>query len=134
VAISLCCDDERNLLKDIQRTTRQTIPSFDRRNDKILAQATAVADALVPKDANREDPVNPQQRGRGGDSNRPNRSHGRNQGHPGAHGRSAGGGQGQGRGEGAGRGPSSNRGRGRPGGGAPAPKAITSGSWSPIDS
>jgi ATP-dependent RNA helicase RhlE len=134
VAISLCCDDERNLLKDIQRTTRQTIPSFDRRNDKVLAQATAVADALVPKDANREDPVNPQQRGRGGDSNRPNRSHGRNQGHPGAHGRSAGGGQGQGRGEGAGRGPSSNRGRGRPGGGSPAPKAITSGSWSPIDS
>ena len=70
MAISLCCDDERNLLKDIQRVTRQTIPSFDRRNDKVLAQATAVADALVPKDAGREDPVNPQQRGRGGDSNR----------------------------------------------------------------
>jgi ATP-dependent RNA helicase RhlE len=146
VAISLCCDDERSLLKDIQRVTRQTIPSFDRRNDKILAQATAVADALVPKDAGREDPVNPQQRGgggrandRGGDSNRPNRSHGRNQGHPGAHGRNGGGGPGQGAagrgaGEASGRGRGPNRGRGKPGGGSPAPKAITSGSWSPIDS
>jgi ATP-dependent RNA helicase RhlE len=137
VAISLCCDDERNLLKDIQRTTRQTIPSFDRRNDKVLAQATAVADALVPKDAGREDPVNPQQRGRGGegrgDANRPNRSHGRNQGHPGSHGRGGGGqgaGQGQGRGEASGRG----RGPGRSAGGGHSPKAITSGSWSPIDS
>jgi ATP-dependent RNA helicase RhlE len=138
VAISLCCDDERNLLKDIQRTTRQTIPSFDRRNDKVLAQATAVADALVPKDANREDPVNPQQRGRGGDSNRPNRSHGRNQGHPGSHGRGGQGAPAQGRGEASGRGPGQNRGpsggRGRSNGGAPAPKAIMSGSWSPIDS
>ena len=141
VAISLCCDDERNLLKDIQRTTRQTIPSFDRRNDKILAQATAVADALVPKDAGREDPVNPQQRGRGGegrsDANRPNRSHGRNQGHPGSHGRGGGGqgaGQGQGRGEASGRGRGPNRGPGRSAGGGHSPKAITSGSWSPIDS
>ena len=135
VAISLCCDDERNLLKDIQRTTRQTIPSFDRRNDKVLAQATAVADALVPKDAGREDPVNPQQRGRGGDSNRPNRSHGRNQGHPGSHGRGGGGGQGQGRGEASGRGRGGpSRGAGRGNGGGHSPKAITSGSWSPLDS
>ncbi len=40
-AISLCADDERPLLKDIQKATRQTIPTFDRRNDKVLAQATA---------------------------------------------------------------------------------------------
>jgi ATP-dependent RNA helicase RhlE len=33
VAISLCADDERGLLKDIQKVTRQTIPAFDRRND-----------------------------------------------------------------------------------------------------
>ncbi|MDB5460708.1 MAG: box helicase domain protein, partial [Caulobacteraceae bacterium] len=136
VAISLCCDDERNLLKDIQRTTRQTIPSFDRRNDKVLAQATAVADALVPKDAGREDPVNPQQRGRGGDSNRPQRSHGRNQGHPAAHGRPGGqgAGQAQGRGEASGRGRGPSRSPGRSNGGGHSPKAITSGSWSPIDS
>ena len=48
MAISLCADDERSLLKDIQKLTRQTIPTFDRRNDKTLAQATAVADALAP--------------------------------------------------------------------------------------
>jgi len=40
-AISLVGDDERNLLRDIQKTTRQTIPAFDRRNDKYLAQAQA---------------------------------------------------------------------------------------------
>jgi len=40
-AISLVGDDERNLLRDIQRLTRQTIPAFDRRNDKQLAQAQA---------------------------------------------------------------------------------------------
>ena len=40
-AISFCADDERNLLKDIQRVTRQTIPTFDRRNDKALGVMTA---------------------------------------------------------------------------------------------
>ena len=40
-AISLVGDDERNLLRDIQKVTRQTIPAFDRRNDKHLAQMQA---------------------------------------------------------------------------------------------
>jgi len=53
VAISFCSDDERNLLKDIERNTRQTLPRFDRRNDKGLAAMAAVADKLVP--AERED-------------------------------------------------------------------------------
>ena len=35
-AVAFCADDERNLLRDIQKVTRQTIPSFDRRNDKGL--------------------------------------------------------------------------------------------------
>jgi ATP-dependent RNA helicase RhlE len=35
-AVAFCADDERNLLKDIQKVTRQTIPSFDRRNDRGL--------------------------------------------------------------------------------------------------
>ncbi|MBN9318883.1 MAG: RNA helicase [Caulobacterales bacterium 68-7] len=48
MAISFCSDDERNLLKDIEKTTRQTIPRFDRRNDKALAAMAAVADKLVP--------------------------------------------------------------------------------------
>jgi len=50
-AITLCADDERNLLRDIQRVTRQTIPSFDRRNDKELAAQAAVADKLAPAPA-----------------------------------------------------------------------------------
>ena len=48
VAVSFCCDDERSLLKDIEKATRQKIPSFDRRNDKALAAAAAVADKLAP--------------------------------------------------------------------------------------
>ena len=40
-AVAFCSDDERNLLKDIQKVTRQTIPSFDRRNDRQLGAAVA---------------------------------------------------------------------------------------------
>lgn len=59
-AITLCSDDERNLLRDIQRATRQTIPSFDRRNDKALAAEAAVADKLAPAPAERrQDPRQP---------------------------------------------------------------------------
>ena len=46
VAISLCCDDERSLLRDIQKLTKQTIPAFDRRNDRGLG-ATAAVDRKV---------------------------------------------------------------------------------------
>ena len=35
-AISFCADDERLLLRAIQKTTRQTLPAFDRRGDKSL--------------------------------------------------------------------------------------------------
>ena len=41
-AISLVADDERTLLRDIQKVTRQTIPSFDRRNDRALGAMVAV--------------------------------------------------------------------------------------------
>ncbi|MFL5295945.1 MAG: DEAD/DEAH box helicase [Phenylobacterium sp.] len=40
-AVAFCSDDERTLLRDIQKVTRQTIPSFDRRNDRQLGAATA---------------------------------------------------------------------------------------------
>ena len=36
ISISLCSDDERKMLKDIERVTRQRIPSFDRRKDQAL--------------------------------------------------------------------------------------------------
>jgi ATP-dependent RNA helicase RhlE len=141
MAISLCSDDERNLLKDIQKVTRQTIPSFDRRNDKVLAQATAVADALVPKDAGKgEDPIHGQKqgqgRGRGGDSRRPQQGRGRPQGQGQGHGHGQGraqhdGAQGEARGEAQGRGAGGNHRRGKPSGGGPAAKTPMSGSWSP---
>ncbi|MGN6363453.1 DEAD/DEAH box helicase [Asticcacaulis taihuensis] len=36
ISISFCSDDERRMLKDIERMTRQRIPSFDRRKDQAL--------------------------------------------------------------------------------------------------
>jgi ATP-dependent RNA helicase RhlE len=41
-AVAFCADDERGLLKDIEKVTRQRIPSWDRRNDRQLGAATAV--------------------------------------------------------------------------------------------
>jgi len=49
VAVSLVCDDERGLLKDIQKTTRQTIPAFDRRNDRSLGALAAVEKTSMPE-------------------------------------------------------------------------------------
>jgi ATP-dependent RNA helicase RhlE len=124
VAISLCSDDERSLLKDIQRATRQTIPSFDRRNDKVLAQATAVADALAPpREASREAESRPNREEANRQANRRRRPQGRG-GAP----KSASAGH---KGQGA---ESQGRGNRRQGGGGNAPKTPTSGSWSPLDS
>jgi ATP-dependent RNA helicase RhlE len=53
-AISFVADDERNLLRDIQKVTRQTIPSWDRRNDRGLASAEAAFKATEPPAAPRE--------------------------------------------------------------------------------
>jgi ATP-dependent RNA helicase RhlE len=136
IAISFCADDERTLLRDIQKATRQTIPTFDRRNDKSLAAAAAVADKLAPPekyvDPRRADPRNnvPSELRR--QRNRPAKSGGGN------------GGGGQGRnGGGGGRSGASNaaaqngqakpaggdfRGPKRGGGAAPAEKR-----WNPID-
>ena len=139
MAISLCSDDERNLLKDIQRVTRQTIPSFDRRNDKVLAQMTAVADALVPKDAGKgEDPIYGQKRGGDSQQRRPGGGgRGRPQGQGHSHGKGRGqhdGAQGEHRGEATGRSAGPNRNRSRGPGGAGGAKAPMSGSWSPTTS
>jgi ATP-dependent RNA helicase RhlE len=51
VAISLVADDERGLLKDIQKVTRQTIPSFDRRNDRALGALAAAEKSTMPEKA-----------------------------------------------------------------------------------
>jgi ATP-dependent RNA helicase RhlE len=148
MAISLCSDDERNLLKDIQRVTRQTIPSFDRRNDARLAQATAMADKLVPKDAGKgEDPIYGQKQGkprgesRGGGGGRHGQGrpqggqgHGHGQGrarHDGQQAGPAGEARGEQRGETQGRGGGPNRNRRRGPGGGDGAKTPMSGSWSP---
>ena len=75
IAISFCADDERGLLRDIQKTTRQTIPTFDRRNDRQLAVLTAnappipAAEQALPQAKERG--PRPQNRGgNGGGNNR----------------------------------------------------------------
>ena len=57
-AISLCADDERPLLKDIQKLTRQTIPTEDRRRDRglaMMAKATKLAGGDKSEPADRPD-------------------------------------------------------------------------------
>ena len=87
-AISLVSNDERGLLKDIEKLTRQSIPSFDRRNDKVLGALVAVE----PKAA-----FEPRQDARRGQQ--------RNGGKPKAHAGGRGGGQGNGGGKNRGRKP-----------------------------
>jgi ATP-dependent RNA helicase RhlE len=55
-AVAFCADDERGLLKDIEKVTRQRIPSFDRRNDRHLGAATAA----LGEPAKEERPAQPQ--------------------------------------------------------------------------
>ncbi len=116
-AISLCCDEERSLLKDIEKTTRQNISSFDRRNDRSLGAIAAVeaktAPRVQPSQSNRNG--KPAQHGRGGNGNsngarhqRPSNGGGRNGGA--RTGRPGGGG----------------------GGGGAQRQGPTSGSWSPV--
>ncbi|MES2722104.1 MAG: hypothetical protein V4656_03015, partial [Pseudomonadota bacterium] len=39
-AVAFCADDERNLLRDIQKVTRQNIPTEERRGDRALMVMT----------------------------------------------------------------------------------------------
>ena len=48
IAVSFVADDERNLLKAIEKLTRQKIPTWDRRNDKVLAGIDAAIMATGP--------------------------------------------------------------------------------------
>ena len=117
VAISLCSNDERSLLKDIQKLTRQTIPSFDRRNDRTLGALAAVEEKIQPDRA-------PRAAGNGrGDSAAP--AHNRHRGRP------AGGGGGPRRGRGHGPKPGAangNAAKSNAGGQRAAPAG-----WSPVD-
>jgi len=66
-AISFCANEERSLLRDIQKLTRQEIPFTDRRRDRSLALMTA-ANGSDPGEGRKQQQRNGQQqaRGRGG--------------------------------------------------------------------
>ncbi len=90
-AVSLCADDERNLLRDIQKVTRQTIASFDRRNDRSLGAMVAVEAKQPQRPAPRQEQRKAQPNGqpnRNRQRSRPSNAHGS--------GRPSGGGQRQG--------------------------------------
>jgi ATP-dependent RNA helicase RhlE len=72
-AVSLVADDERNLLRDIQKVTRQTIPSWDRRNDKVLGQAQAAMASIEPEKPHRDPRAANNGGGRNGQNNGRNR-------------------------------------------------------------
>ena len=126
VAISLVADDERNLLRDIQRTTRQTIPSFDRRNDRALGQVAAMEKKLEPPQ--KPDRPDSRQLPDGLRNGRGRRPGGGGQGGQRAQGGGGGGGRGsQSRGSGG-------QGRGGQGGNKPnAPRAEAPARWNPMD-
>jgi ATP-dependent RNA helicase RhlE len=102
IAISFCADDERGLLKDIQKLTRQTIAAFDRRNDRRLGAITAAttsgpsAEQALPQAKAR--PQNGQHRSARPHNHRPNGGH---QGQPNRNRRRGGGGGGKGPANGA---------------------------------
>jgi ATP-dependent RNA helicase RhlE len=72
-AVSLVADEERNLLRDIQKVTRQTIPSWDRRNDKVLGQAQAAMASIEPEKPHRDPRAANNGGGRNGQNNGRNR-------------------------------------------------------------
>ncbi len=83
IAISLVSNDERGLLKDIQKLIRLNLPSYDRRNDRSLGALAAVEKASQPEAPSRQAPAQgearkgPRNRRRG----RPNQGSGQGNGH-----------------------------------------------------
>jgi ATP-dependent RNA helicase RhlE len=65
IAVSFCADDERTLLRDIERVTRQKIPAQDRRRDPHLGALEATIASVTPKSArdDEDDAPRPQNRG-----------------------------------------------------------------------
>jgi ATP-dependent RNA helicase RhlE len=59
-AVAFCAEDERSLLRDIEKVTRQKIPSVDRRNDPELAQLSLNANIEAKRGARAEPRGEPQ--------------------------------------------------------------------------
>jgi ATP-dependent RNA helicase RhlE len=72
-AVAFCSDDERGLLKDIEKVIRQRIPAWDHRNDRRLGAATAVRAeaAQAQKPAQKPGKPQPQRRPHAPNSARP---------------------------------------------------------------
>ena len=70
-AVAFCSDDERNLLKDIEKVSRQRIPSFDRRNDRHLGAVTAA----MPDPGGRPERADTRGGARGQNAPKRNRNH-----------------------------------------------------------
>jgi ATP-dependent RNA helicase RhlE len=102
-AVAFCAEDERDLLRDIQKVTRQTIPSTDRRSDAALAAATAAQPAAQENRSRgqRHQPGRRQQRqshkthDQAHRDGGPGSGHGKGRNDKGGHGRSQGGQGGQ---------------------------------------
>ena len=77
-AVAFCAEDERSLLRDIERVTRQKIPSEDRRNDAQLAQLSANANMDEKRGAKAEPRGDAQPRRQ--QQQKPRRNGGRNDG------------------------------------------------------
>jgi len=124
IAISLVSNDERGLLKDIQRLIRFDLPSYDRRNDRALGVLAAVEKTTMPETPDRQ----PAQQSRGG-AQQPSRN--RRRGRPN---QGQGGGQRNGQGHGNGHGQSHGHSQ-RPQSGGPRAIASTqpAARWSPVD-
>ena len=70
IAVAFCGEEERGLLRDIQRVTKQTIPSWDRRNDRTLGASEAALRAAEPVQPAEKPRQQQQHRGR-----KPNGAH-----------------------------------------------------------
>jgi ATP-dependent RNA helicase RhlE len=62
-AVAFCAEDERSLLRDIEKVTRQKIPSLDRRNDPALAALSAAANVEARRGS--DEYVDPRRRQQG---------------------------------------------------------------------
>jgi ATP-dependent RNA helicase RhlE len=61
-AVAFCAEDERSLLRDIEKVTRQKIPSLDRRNDAALATLSAAANVEAKRGDRSDEYVDPRRR------------------------------------------------------------------------
>ncbi len=77
-AVAFCAEDERPLLRDIEKVTRQKIPAIDRRNDPALAQLSLNANMDAKRGAHVEarGDAQPRQKPRHRSGQKPHRSDG----------------------------------------------------------